>query len=227
MIKIQILSHLCFLLSFTACGGNNSNGGGGLNEPARQNQEAQGFYRAFIRPLNTHTFGRINSGTATFLVDQEFQAELFMDDASAVQHMQAIYMGTKCPSETSDTNEDGFIDFKEALAVVGEALLPLDLDLSTQESLAGLYPSGMAYTFKQSASLETMMKDLRTQDDNLRDHMGKLKPNEELNLDGRVVLVHGIPLTSNLPSSVQPFSGMTAHASLPVSCGVIERVMDF
>jgi hypothetical protein len=213
-------------LCLAACGGKGGAGGSGPAEEVRENQVAEGQYHSFIRPLNTHTFGRINSGALNATINGEFKVSLYMDDAPPITHTQAIFTGTRCPDLTEDTNGDGHIDILEASKVIGKMLIPLDNDISSQGAGAGFYPSGMAYMFRKSTSLETLMTDLKATDIDPDDHIVKLRPDENLNLEGRVVVIMGAPTTANLPTTVKTVKGMTNYQSLPISCGVIERVAE-
>lgn len=225
------------LALLSSCGGSSS--GGGSNPVAKpesrkpverqeeiiENQPTVGSYRAFIRPMNTRVFGRLNSGLASVdVTENEFKLNLYMDDTSQVGHMQAIYTGSRCPTLSDDQNKDGFIDIQEAMKVSGKMLIPLDEDLTSQVAGEKIFPKGMAYEYKKNIELSTMLKDLKDRDSDVRDELVKLKANEELNLDGRIILVHGVANKNQLPTSVASLQSMTSYETIPVSCGVIRRV---
>lgn len=77
------------------------------------------------------------------------------------------------------------------------------------------------YNYNQSAPLAEMLADLRAADPNPDDSLAKLGPDEELNLGQRVITIHGVPATTQLPPTVASTGGLPAHLTLPVACGQI------
>jgi hypothetical protein len=227
---------IIFLAILSSCGGSGSGGGSPQvakpeartpaenEEEVIENQPTPGSYRSFIRPINTRVFGRLNSGLAMIEVSEEdFNLHLYMDDASKTRHMQGIYTGGRCPSLKDDLNRDGFIDIQETIKVTGNLLIPLDGDLSTQAAGEKLFPSGMAYDYKKTQKLNEMLSDLKAKDPNERDILEKLKANEELNLEGRIIIIHGVVNQNNLPMTVASLEGVSSYDSIPVACGIIQR----
>jgi hypothetical protein len=47
---------------------------------------------------------------------------------------------------------------------------------------------------------------------------------EKLNLAGKTIVVHGVPGRANLPTSVSALEGRSRAESLPIACGVIQRI---
>jgi hypothetical protein len=45
-----------------------------------------------------------------------------------------------------------------------------------------------------------------------------------LDLDRRVVFIHGVPAATALPASVQSLGTVPAQVTLPIACGKIGRV---
>jgi hypothetical protein len=50
--------------------------------------------------------------------------------------------------------------------------------------------------------------------------------NSAPNLEGQVVVIHGIDPSTNLPDSVQALDGYTPQATLPVACGRLRQVLE-
>ena len=46
---------------------------------------------------------------------------------------------------------------------------------------------------------------------------------QQLDLDRRVVFIHGVPSTIKLPASVASLGPIPAQLTLPIACGKIER----
>jgi hypothetical protein len=224
----KIICALLFLLSIVSCG--KDNGGSGTKEsdlnPTREYAPATpGTYYTVLRPVNFHSNGFIPYGAATFkLFDDQLQVSTSLDDDQAVKHRQTLHIGTRCPTLADDTNSDSFIDYNEAMAVVGPALMPLDSDLSAQLSGADVYPVGRSMTYNRSASLSEINADLWKVDEDLSDNITKLSSGEGIGFEGRVVLIHGTTSQSSFPSSLATYKNEAAHLSLPIVCGVLAKI---
>ena len=202
------------LLGLMACGKNEGGGSGSsVNGTASKElvEASPGTYYAVLRPVNFRSNGFFPYGAATFTVKgDELQVSTSMDDDQAVTHRQTLHIGTRCPTvEADDTNGDGFVDYDEAMRLVGKALIPLDGDLNSQSAGAEIYPRGRAMTYQKSASLSKINADLKGQ---------------KIGFEGRVVLIHGTQ--GSFPASVASFEGEPAHISLPVVCGVLKKISE-
>lgn len=203
------------LLSLVACGkgGGGSSGSGGNTSQREFVEATPGTYYAVLRPVNIHSNGFIPYGAATFtLKDDLLQASVSMDDDQSVNHRQTLHMGSRCPTAADDTNGDTFVDYNEAMAVAGEALMPLDADLNSQAAGSEVYPKGPGMTYSKSASITNINIDL------------KQTAGKNIGFEGRVVLVHGTSSNSSFPASLSSRAGEAAHVSLPVVCGVLEKI---
>ena len=219
--SMKVISLLC-VLNLASCG---DDGGGSSSSVSRQErQQDEGNYRAIIRPLNYSISGWIPNGKMDIrIIEDSFEVKGWMDDSSNVTHLQNVHFGTKCPTAESDSNQDGFVDFNEALKVTRQILIPLDGNLATQLDGERGYPKGN-YAYSQKTSLSALMNDLMARDGNDLDSIGKLKDDEGLNLEGRVILIHGAADNRALPASVSTAPGLSHQASMPIACGVIERM---
>ncbi len=104
------------------------------------------------------------------------------------------------------------IDLSEAIKVSGEVLIPLDRDLNSGVLGENLYPSGSGFTYTANASLVNLEKDVRE------------RTGENLNLSGRVVLIHGVAPLTRLPQTVSTLRGLSPQNSVPIVCGVLKRL---
>jgi hypothetical protein len=209
MKTIHILA-VVSLLSVVACGGGSGSSSGGKRDIASQMVAATpGTYYAILRPVNFHSNGFLPYGQATFKVmDDALQVNTALDDDQRVAHRQSVHIGSRCPTAADDTNGDTFIDYNEAMAVVGQAVLPLDGDLNSQAAGAGVYPTGTGMTYYRTASLSKINSDLGLQ----------------IGFEGRVVLVHGTSSNSAFPTSIASFENEPANLSLPIVCGVLKKI---
>lgn len=231
-MKSNIAFVMLALLGLAACGkdGGGSSGaqgsGGIIQNTSQEMVEASpGTYYTVLRPVNFHANGFIPYGAATFtLMGDQLQVSTSMDDDQAVAHRQTMHMGTRCPTLADDTNGDSFIDYDEAQKVVGPALMPLDADLDSQSGGAEVYPRGSAMTYKKSASLSKINFDLWKADEDPSDNVIKLAQGKGIGFEGRVVLIHGTTFQSSFPSSLASYKTEAAHLSLPVVCGVLNKI---
>lgn len=198
------LTLIASTLLLAACGG--GGGGSSSNNPQFQQAEellAEGKYRAYLRPMNTHVYGFITSGMAEVEVKgNDFSVNIIMDDAPGVVHAQALHAGAECADATGDANGDGFVDVTEASAVSGGIQFRLDQDIAAPTE-GSVYPSGRAYTYRQSADVDDMKRNLDQ-------------------VTGRVVMIYGAPSGAPLPGSVASLDGKSAQASLPIACGILK-----
>lgn len=221
-MKTYLLSALV-LMTLVSCG-KNSGGGGSSFLQAEMVPLTDGTYHAALRPSNPKSAGYLPYGTTTVKVDGDTVAvTVTVDDATNVEHEQNIHMGSRCPEASDDKNGDGFVDYEEALAVVGPVILPLDNDIQTQKSGEGNYPLGRSVTYTRKASVDRLTTDLWQLDEDPTDNVTKLNAGVAFGVTNRVVLVHGV-YNKSLPSSVRAKAGERADASLPVVCGVIQRL---
>jgi hypothetical protein len=212
-----------FLVIMTSCG--KDSGGGSSNFlQAETVPLTDGTYHTALRPLNPKSAGYLPYGTSTIRVNgDEMSASVTLDDATNVEHEQNIHMGSRCPEASDDKNGDGFVDYEEAMAVVGPVILPLDNDIQTQKSGEGNYPTGRSVTYSRKASVDRLTTDLWQADEDESDNIMKLNSGASFGVVGRVVLVHGVS-NKSLPASVKSKPNQTPGYSLPIVCGMIQQI---
>ena len=217
------------LLTMVACGSDDDDNGGGSSPGPQEQQETVGTYKAPLAPvpLNTSVGGNPTGTLDVVIEGDEFKATMNMQGVpGSIAHAQHIMIGTSCPTDTNDVNNDNFVDVLEGVPNYGLILIPLDGDLEDQDDGQTGFPranSAGTYTWTKTASLSRMIADLQDADVDLEDALGKLN-GSDLNLAGKVVIVHGVPTNSNLPDSVATIDDYQSHQSLPIACGVIQRV---
>jgi hypothetical protein len=178
-------------------------------------QSLEGHYRAIIRPINNSLSGWIPSGMAQIkILGDTFEVQTWLEDAAPNVHHQNIHLGTECPI-SNDLNMDGFVDVKEMIPTTKEILIPLDDQLDSVAIGVGIYPSGRTYQYNQKASLSKLMGEL---------HQTILSPTKQLKLAGKIILIHGASPTTSLPNSVATIEGRTGQETVPIACGVLEKV---
>lgn len=208
-----IIFSLLFMLY--GCGKSDGNGTADNQETALVEEIAEGKYRAVLRSMNNHLSGYVPLGFAEIQIEGNVvKVKTQMHDDAQVIHVQAIQMGTRCPTQTDDKNGDRIIDLEEAYSVSGEVFIPLDADLESAEKGAGVYPKGRGYTYLESTELKELEAD------------AKSRTGQNLNLGGRVILIHGAEEKAIIPETVSTRGELSAHGSIPVACGVIARTTE-
>lgn len=201
-----IIPALC-LLAITACG-NSKHGDSGTRREGLQEMQSEGTFKAILRPYNFTVAGWIPNGMADIkIVGDHVEIKSWLDDSSNVVHMQNIHFGTQCPTAANDANQDGFVDFNETVKVSGKILVPLDEDLSAHSFGGNVYPKGN-FSYFQTASLSAMVNSF----------------SRGLNLEGKVIIVTGAAANRALPTTVSAVDGQTREFSMPIACGVIEKM---
>jgi hypothetical protein len=217
MIHALALPLLASVLLLPSCG--NDGGGGGKKKttsaPVVEEQVAEGAYRAILRPLNNQLSGFIPTGAAEITIrGDEVRVKTLLDDDARVPHRQAIQLSTRCPTPGDDANGDGVVDVAEAYKASGDVFVPLDSDLNGAELGAGVYPVGSGFTYLETASLRELEADARA------------RTGQNLNLGGRVILVHGVASGTPLPATAATIEHLPREATVPIACGVVLRVND-
>ena len=193
-------------------------------------QAVQGQYLAVFETLNPELTSKI-TGAFTFsreTVIDEIVGDVRITNAGAnLNHAQNVRYGRRCPTLDDDLNQDGILDAEEGELVYGKILIPLDGDLSSQSSHDGEFPVGDSfgnYIYSRVAKFSSFMEDLRANGHNQDHH--KLRADEPLDIEGRVVVVHGVDEASDLPETVRTVGRPSAYQSLPIACGSIKKVLD-
>lgn len=231
----KVLSSLAVLALASACG--KSGGGSKSSSDGRQQQEEaasvdgshiQGHYNAKFVTLNPHVNGTIPGSATFFRKEEKFFAyvRLFAGGPRA-WHQQFVYEGTRCPNLNDDLNLDGFIDVQEAEAVLGKILIPLDSDIGTQSSGRRFFPLGDLsgyYHYERITNFRRFLSDLQSEDSDPADDTRKLAADEPLRITGKAMMVLGVVETVQLPETVASKGRHRAFQTLPIACGVFEKV---
>lgn len=236
---MKVISLAALLVLLSACGGSKSGGAGSKKPRPEQtpvviddsidiDTNLDGQYLAVFSGTNPDLTGKI-TGAFTFSRDKEFDevvGDVRITNAGAsLLHGQHVRLGTRCPTLSDDTNSDGVIDAREGEAVYGGVYFPLDGDISSQASHDGEFPVGDMYgnyTWARATTFSAFVADLRSSDEGLG--YFKLKAREPMSLEGRVVIIQGVDEAIGLPSTAQASGRFKPHQSLPIACGVIEKV---
>lgn len=186
-------------------------------------QAATATYEAALHPMNTNITGTAASGEARFTVSGDtLTIDISMKGVPpSMIHWQHFHGFTDnrdavCPTQAADKNHDGIIDLIETGATSGTTMVPFDADPAGMDIAHGKYPTASAsgtYIYHATVSLAA-----------LQAAFAKAFHDQKLDLDRRVVFIHGVPADTKLPVTVASLGPIPAQVTLPIACGKIERV---
>jgi hypothetical protein len=121
-----------------------------------------------------------------------------------------------CPTARADVNHDGIIDLIETEPTSGTTMVPFNARPAAMKIPSNTYPKASSkgtYRYRKVISLKA-----------LEAAFAKTFGTRNLDLDHRVIFIHGVPPTTKLPSTVASLDDIPAHVTLPIACGRIERI---
>ena len=173
--------------------------------------------------MNTKVTGLETTGEARFSINGDtltitVSAQKLPPDMVHWQHFHGFKdtRDATCPTEAADVNHDGIIDLIETEPTAGTTMVPFDEDPVAMDIGGGTYPkAGADGTFKYQKTVSLKALDAA---------FAKAFGDKGLDLDRRVVFVHGILESTELPASVASLGTVPARVTLPIACGEIKRV---
>ncbi len=203
----KIISVLC-LLVLTSCGVKKESSLLAQKSSTQELEMPQGSFKAILRPYNLELSGWIPYGMTDIKMEgDKIEIKSWLDDSANVVHMQNIHFGSRCPTMKDDINHDGYVDFNESKEVVKDIFLALDHDLGSLSLDENTYPIGN-FTYYANESISSLSRKL----------------NQNLQLTGKVIIITGATPDRLLPRSVSQENNQTRESSIPIACGVIERI---
>lgn len=179
-------------------------------------------YAARLIPMNTQITRSDTTGVAHLSVDGDrLTIDIRVKNAPGNmvhwQHFHGMKTGgeASCPGLGADANNDQIVDLIETGPAAGTTMVPFDTNPAAMDVAHGHYPKAAAdgsYHYHQVVSLAA-----------LSSAFAKAFDGQQLDLDKRVIFIHGVPDTTPLPASVQSLGPIPAAVTLPIACGKIER----
>lgn len=206
---------VCIMSAFSSCG--DSRKMNSIRTKKTINElTIDGSYEVQFSALNSSVGGFTNAKGQIHVIADKITVRVEVKDSPAMTiHIQKIYNSDECPTDQDDVNNDGFIDPTEVSQVLNEVLVPLDGNLNTSEAGAGQYPVSNLlgnYNYFSEGILSELMEELF--------HNGVATSFE---IEGKVIVIQGIPEDVYLPGSIRSFGADTDRASLAIACGKIVR----
>lgn len=201
------------LVAGVASGCNNSN--------TKENQEV--VYEAQLLPLNVNVTGLETNGTARFVIANDTMT-VTIDVKNAppgIEHWQHFHgfpndSTAVVATAAQDENGDGIIDVTETGSVSGTTMVPFN-DMPADMNVA-------ADTYPQAAEDGSYHYETKIPMTELKESFAKAFGGAEIDLDRRVIYVHGVPDSADLPSTVASIADIPANVTLPIAGGKIEKV---
>lgn len=179
-------------------------------------------YVAHLKSMNDKVTGHDASGEARFTIDgDKLTISINMKGVPPnMEHWQHFHgfkdnTDATCPTAAADANQDHIIDLIETGAAAGTTMVPFNADPAAMNIPQDTYPKAAAdgtYHYRKTVSLKALTA-----------AFAKAFGSTNLDLDRRVVFIHGVPPATALPSSVASLGTIPAQVTLPIACGKIER----
>lgn len=181
-------------------------------------------YIAEIVPLNAEFIGSSAHGSAEFTVEENnlhIKIEMF-DTPKNTQHWEHFHgfqngQDAQIATMSQDVNHDGLVDLPETEAVSGTTMVPFDNAPEKIDVPNDNYPvsdENGHFAYEKDVPLDQLQAQFKS-----------VFGTDKLDLDKRVVYVHGVPQSLELPASVGGVVGnYDAHVTLPIATGKIKKV---
>lgn len=181
-------------------------------------------YIADIVPLNADFIGTKAHGQAEFIEDSDtlhIKIEMF-DTPANTQHWEHFHgfpdgKDAQIATMAQDANHDGLVDLPETEAVSGTTMVPFDDAPDKMNIPNDNYPVSDAdghFAYEKDVPLDQLQKKFKS-----------VFGTDDLELDKRIIYVHGVPETLKLPDTVAGVVGpYDAHVTLPIATGKIKAV---
>lgn len=195
-----------------------------LRATVAQSQGATTTYRAKLSALNASVTGTEASGDVEMTISGDdltihITVAGVPPDMMHLQHFHGFPEPGKtaeCATMDQDANGDGIIDLIETEPVSGTTMVPFHDDPVNMEIVNDTYPksdASGAYTYDKTVSLKA-----------LEAAFAKAFPstNGDLDLGTRVVYIHSIPASHELPATVASLGDIPAQVTIPIACGKLE-----
>lgn len=192
-------------------------------EEETNNSAEDAVYEAELSALNADITGGETSGKARFEIKGDImKVNIKVKNAPAgIEHWQHFHgfadgSDATCPTADDDANDDGIVDLIETEKKSGTTMVPFN-DLPAKMDIpTDTYPVADEdgnYEYK----MEVKMNDLA-------EAFGDAFDGSSIDLDKRVLFIHGVAEDTELPETVQSLGPIPASTTLPIACGKITKI---
>lgn len=211
------------IFSLASC---NQSGGDQNNNKAENTKnpnDVVATYIADLQGLNSNITNMNTAAQAKFILtaDSLFVTIDARGVAPGIEHWQHFHgfadnQSASCAEQSNDKNNDGIIDVVETEVTSGTTMVPFNEKSAEMDLGSDTYPKAAGdstYHYKASIPLAQ-----------LKASFAKAFGDSSLNLDKRVLYIHGVPSDTKLPSTVASLGDIPAHVTIPIACGKIEKM---
>ena len=187
------------------------------------NPTPDAVYVAKLQPVNVKASGQPAGGEMRFTVHGDrLTIKVSVHGVPAnIEHWQHFHgfsdgKQATCPTAAADVNGDGYIDIRETEPTSGTTMVPFNADPVAMDIPTDTYPHASAkgtFEYEKTVSLSA-----------LQAAFGAKFDGHTIDLDHRVVQVHGVLEMPALPGSVASLGTIPARVTLPLACGEIKRI---
>lgn len=218
-----------FLIAVAAVSFTTSGCGSGNTASSEENAEdssqasTEEIYEVKLQPINAAVTGSSTTGQARFVINGEtMTVTIDVNGAPAgIEHWQHFHGfengdDAKVVDDTADKNGDGVIDVTETGPFSGTTMVPFNELPAKMDVGSDTYPKADengSYHYQATIPLADLQKAFS-------DAFG----GTELQLDKRVLYIHGVPSDTKLASTVASIADIPASITLPIASGKIEKV---
>lgn len=182
-------------------------------------------YVANLQPLNTNVTNMNTTAQARFVMTKDsLLVTISVREAPpSMEHWQHFHgfkdnKAADCASASDDKNGDGIIDVVETETASGTTMVPFNDNPEKMDVAADSYPkAGDDSTYHYEARIPLSK---------LKAAFAKQFGDSTLDLDKRVLYIHGVPDNTNLPASVASIGDIPSHVTIPIACGKIEKLQE-
>ena len=207
------------LISCNQSGGDQNN----VQKDSTNNQTVVATYIANLQGLNSNVTKMTTTAQAKFILtaDSLFVTIDAKGVAPGIQHWQHFHgfadgKSASCAEQSNDKNNDGIIDVVETETTSGTTMVPFNDKSAEMDLGSDTYPkAGNDSTYHYEVSIPLSQ---------LKASFAKAFGDSTLNLDKRVLYIHGVPSDTKLPSTVASLGKIPVQVTLPIACGIIEKI---
>ncbi len=190
-------------------------------EQTQKKANEQVVYQADLSALNSEVTGSETTGKASFTVSgNTMKVVIDVKNAPANmehwQHFHGFVNGDEASCAQEDKNDDDIIDVTETEEASGTTMIPFNeipTDIDLGDSTYPIADEEGNYHYETSIKI-----------DDLNEAFAKAFDGQDVNLDTRVLYIHGVPEDTDFPESVKSIGDIPAQVTLPIACGKISKV---
>ena len=199
-----------------------------LTTLACESDDDVAIYRASLFQINPQQAMTVASGNAEVVLHEEdnrVEITLLGMGLDGVSHPSFIWSDRGCPTRAADANDDGIVDIAEGRIAYGNILLPLDGDITTQNMEPVTFPFGTAPIYGSSAVLIDVLDAVDGPDTDENDFFVSLELGEDLALDTRTIVVHGVSANTLVARPLAAgMQGLNLPSTVPILCGTLQLI---